>query len=583
MNPTIPEGYKAVDTETSSWGDGSSSPTAENVNNGLVIEDRNGSQFVWIPVETAVASSESEGTTNKAMAIKSENDYKGLLYDFTDSNPSTSTVISGCTTTTWDYREPDIVSNYDNNTSYNNGLFTKSSLQQEYNKMIESVSKYHGFYVARYELGLEGTTPVSKNASTNAGVTTADASNSNTNMWYGLYSKSKEYAPEDSESSVVSSMIWGSQYDAMMNWMAKQGDAVGTDNDSKMNTTTVTGSSSNDIIRNIFDLYACHYEWTLEANTNTCRNLRGNVYNNAIGVVPPSYRGNFFNPASSSSYQSTRLTLYIKTGEEDSGLSAGDIAASEDKSSIYGATVKGYDCTNSAAVNNWKIFYADDSNIYLISDNYIPYNYIPSNTSGHKPNQGEYSRSAYFTNVINDYTGSASITDSRLKALNNDYFTKGYTSTAENMKSVAYMLDTDAWSVYAGNEAEYAIGGPTVEMLMKSYSEKYGVDYSAQASGNAGYQISSNGGSSWQYYINNMLSTSDSTYVINSTSNAYGMWLASPAANSAGILMIIYSSGSVGGSESYGHRYTEYGFRPIVCLKSDVTLQDNGDGTYTIK
>ena len=91
-------------------------------------------------------------------------DIRELLYNFTSSG---SEVHSGCTTTTSEKREPDIVSRYDNDTSYNNGLFTKSSLQQEYNKMIESVSKYHGFYVGRYELGLEGTLPVSKNASTN--------------------------------------------------------------------------------------------------------------------------------------------------------------------------------------------------------------------------------------------------------------------------------------------------------------------------------------------------------------------------------------------------------------------------------
>lgn len=303
MNPTIPEGYKPVDTETSSWGDGSSAPTAENVNNGLVIEDRNGSQFVWIPVEIAVASSETEGTTNKAMAIKSGSDYKGLLYDFISSG---STVKSGCTTTTSSYREPDIVSYYDNKTSYNNGLFTKSSLQQEYNKMIESVSKYHGFYVGRYELGLEGTTPVSKNASTNAGVTTADASNSNTKMWYGLYSKSKEYAPEESESTVVSSMMWGSQYDAMMNWMIKQGIDVTVKGN--RNTTTVTGSNSNDVLKNIYDPYGCHRDWTLEANSTRRRVSRGGSFS----LINSSSSRGSISPSSTDTNYSVRLTLYIK-------------------------------------------------------------------------------------------------------------------------------------------------------------------------------------------------------------------------------------------------------------------------------
>ena len=310
MNPTIPEGNKPVDTETSSWGDGTSAPTEEDVNNGLVIEDKNGSQFVWVPVETAVASSESEGTTNKAMAIKSGNDYKGLLYDFTSSG---STVISGCTTNTSGYREPDIVSYYDNDTSYNNGLFTKASLQQEYNNMIESVSKYHGFYVGRYELGLEGTTPVSKNASTNTGVTTADASNSNTNMWYGLYSKSKEYAPEESDKSVVSSMMWGSQYDAMMNWMVKQG--INVTATSTRNTTTVTGSNANDVLKNIYDLSGCHYEWTLEADYTYYRTIRGGY--SSISESPSTRDYASYSPNSTDSRNSARPTLYIKTGEED--------------------------------------------------------------------------------------------------------------------------------------------------------------------------------------------------------------------------------------------------------------------------
>ena len=305
MNPTIPEGYKPVDTETSSWGDGSSSPTAENVNNGLVIEDRNGSQFVWIPVETAVTSSESEGTTNKAMAIKSGDDYKGLLYDFTSSG---STVISECTTNTSNYHEPDIVTNDSYADGYNDGLFTKDSLQQEYNKMIESVSKYHGFYVARYELGLEGTLPVSKNAITNTGVTTADASNSNTSRWYGLYSKSKEYAPESSNKSVVSSMIWGSQYDAMLNWMQKNGENITSKNESKRNTTEVTGSNSNDVLKNIYDLYGCHSDVTLEAYATIGRGAYGGNY--IYNTYPCECSYNY--PSDTFSQITTRNALFIK-------------------------------------------------------------------------------------------------------------------------------------------------------------------------------------------------------------------------------------------------------------------------------
>ena len=196
----------------------------------------------------------------------------------------------------------------DNNTDYNNGLFTKESLQQEYNKMMASVEKYKGFYVGRYELGLQETQAVSKNANIIEKVTTAEASNTNTNMWYGLYSKCKEYAPESSNKSVVSSMIWGSQYNAMLNWMAKQGEPVGTIDNNKFNSTGTTGNNSNDVIRNIFDLYGCHREWTLEASANNFRISYGGDFGSSAS--PSNYTGN--SPIDENVNISTRFSLYIK-------------------------------------------------------------------------------------------------------------------------------------------------------------------------------------------------------------------------------------------------------------------------------
>ena len=287
---------------------------ASTIKDGLVIQDEQGNQFVWIPVETPVASAEADGTTNKAMAIKNGNNYRGLLYDFTSTG---STVKSGCTTTTSSYREPAYLtsSSYADESSYNqdedgNKIVTEDSLQKEYNKMMTSVEQYHGFYVGRYELGLEGTTPVSKNASTNSGVTTADASNSDTYRWYGLYSKCKEFAPEDSNKSVVSSMIWGSQYDAMLNWMQNNDNKNGVDVTATgtKNTTYVTGSNTNDEIRKVFDLYGCHREWTLEAGITYYRVIRGG-YSSAS--YAPSFRNGYYPNGTVSTY-SARLTLYIK-------------------------------------------------------------------------------------------------------------------------------------------------------------------------------------------------------------------------------------------------------------------------------
>ena len=59
-------------------------------------------------------------------------------------------------------------------------------------------------------------------------------------------------------------MIWGSQYDAMLNWISKNGYDVASIDNTKRNKFTITGKQKDDVINNIFDLYGCHREWTLE-------------------------------------------------------------------------------------------------------------------------------------------------------------------------------------------------------------------------------------------------------------------------------------------------------------------------------
>lgn len=279
----------------------------------------------------------------------------------------------------------------------------------------------------------------------------------------------------------------------------------------------------------------------------------------------------------------------------EKGITSEDIAKAKDKSEYYGAIVKGYELPSTTKTDvNWKIFYADENNIYLIADNYVEITNLPNSTTAdgkatsNRPNDGyiSYPRAAYFTNILGDYAGSSRITDSKLKALNNDYFTKNYSSTNENMKAVAYMMDTTAWNSKfkdVNNKAEYVIGGPTIEMLMKSYSQKHGVDYQARAKDTVGYEISTDGGKTWKNYMpdsSEYLDTEDSLYVINSNSNANFMWLSSPSANDTDNIMSVHYNGTVS-NRRYGD--AGGGFRPLVCLKSDIQLQKNVDGTYTIK
>ena len=220
----------------------------------------------------------------------------------------------------------------------------------------------------------------------------------------------------------------------------------------------------------------------------------------------------------------TGSTTPPETGGEE--VTAIDIAGD---TSAIGKEVEGYECTNAAGVNKWLIFYADESNIYLIADDYISATYCPKGAKGSAISQNSTYKLS-MDNVINDYEGAASITNSTIKALNNDYFTKygSQNSTYNNMKATAYMLDTNVWSVYAGEKAEYAIGGPTIELFFKSYNKRYETNYVASATSKTGYKIGSGSASGY-----NLTLSKEKTlpYVVTSTSKANATWLASPSAN----------------------------------------------------
>ena len=251
-------------------------------------------------------------------------------------------------------------------------------------------------------------------------------------------------------------------------------------------------------------------------------------------------------------------------------ISARYIFNSTNKTDYYGKKVIEYNCNYNIAINSWQIFYADSKNIYLIADNNIDYKYCPV------PN-------TYNTNIFSldkiilNYNGATNITDKRIQALNSDYFKTDSNNT--NMKAVAYMLDINVWNVFAGKQAEYAIGSPTIELFLKSYNEKYSTNYQA-SSDEYGYRISKDDGLSWDYFMYNAINTQDSLYV--TSSNPYGTFLSSPSCYSYYDIMCVSTDGEFR-IASYPYDLFNLGFRPVVCLKSNTFLEKVNDNTFKIK
>ena len=275
---------------------------------------------------------------------------------------------------------------------------------------------------------------------------------------------------------------------------------------------------------------------------------------------------------------------YSQTMSEDSiskitvPMSSKEI--SKDAGKYYGAEVKGYECENNG-VQKWRIFYADNSNIYLIADDYISYDKAPNGKNGTPVTKGNNDYQISFNNVINDYSEGAKYIKENSKGIKwlNQYLEKYEENTNENIKATAYMMDTNIWSTYAGEDAEYAIGGPTLEMYCESYKDTHQSKYLECGNINSnGYQIRWYGGS-WDYGQNGVANDYNEIYIKPNTSKAAAMWIASPSDYNNTNLMGGYYSNSI---ESYYYNGKGYGFRPIVCLKSETILQSQSDGSLKI-
>lgn len=143
----------------------------------------------------------------------------------------------------------------------------------------------------------------------------------------------------------------------------------------------------------------------------------------------------------------------------------------------YGKTVTNYECTNSAGAENWQIFHSDGENIYLISEDYLEQEYIPAGRNSSVIRK--YSSGYYFDYIIADYDGIVNVRDETItdpKVHKWAEYEANYNSTdASNAsKTIAYLLDTNVWSVYKNTSyADYAIGSPTVQLFFASLSDKY--------------------------------------------------------------------------------------------------------------
>ena len=152
----------------------------------------------------------------------------------------------------------------------------------------------------------------------------------------------------------------------------------------------------------------------------------------------------------------------------------------------------------------------------------------------------------------------------KMKQMNPAWKAKNGTIDKNNEKAVAWLCDTGEWTAYAtpDNSAlqqyvRYAIGGPSIEMYAKSYTE-------AAAASNVG------GSATWGFADNAIGYTYGGSRVSNAGKNQMFTtdcwWLASPDYANTNNGIFAYNN-------TFTNYFTyTYGVAPLVCLKSDFQL-----------
>ena len=210
--------------------------------------------------------------------------------------------------------------------SYTKDTFYKE-LQNEFDRTMESIEKYGGFYIGRYETGnLSSVTPVVKRLNTAIG----------NQSWYNMYLKMKNIS---NNKNVQTNMILGCLFDETLQWLIdtdeKTWKEVAQDSTSWGNyynvsfsytntsgtletkvqyssTRIPTGSTERNRANNIYDLAGNVFEFTTEVYLGGYRYVRAGSYNNTSGANGPVSRRGHVGTDTASDGIGFRSYLYIK-------------------------------------------------------------------------------------------------------------------------------------------------------------------------------------------------------------------------------------------------------------------------------
>ena len=315
----------------------------DDANNGIVIKDSNNNEWVWIEVpKTKVFAGLTINITG-TLTNQNYTDIKNKLIAYAGvyRNGSASQTRSDWT-----------------DEYYSGCGMSSDEYTAAYQKMLKSVYAYGGFWIGRYEAGIEGTTTETTNARTSSSgrisietspkaISQKDAIPYNYVYCSEAQALAKEMTPNN---SYTSSLMFGIQWDLVCKYLEVKGKLAIADINSnstswgnysnvgrtissdKAKQTTNTGSTWTAITgtkpassvllttgaseetnkMNIYDFAGNEWEWTLEKTSSSdhpCPYRGGSYY--STGSYGPTSKRSDNGTTDSSSNVGFRPTLYV--------------------------------------------------------------------------------------------------------------------------------------------------------------------------------------------------------------------------------------------------------------------------------
>ena len=278
--------------------------TSTSVDTGLVIADSNGNEYVWVVVPKSLYNNTNHNSNNEKKP-SSSTDYANIEYCL---QQYTATYRNG--TGYSDTHEAD---------TNNVGWLTSDEYTELKNSMLKSVYENGGFYVGRYEAGIDTTTGTNRNSE---GPTNSDGKYTIEGMsipvskadaypyTYVTRTQAQNLASNVNSGTKTSSLMFGVQWDLVLAFMYNKGNiadstltsnstAIGNYSDnlwtiknakaqystnygrtftacpnpfkkeSSSDILLTTGADSSFSVQNIYDIAGNVWEWTLEKTSDT--------------------------------------------------------------------------------------------------------------------------------------------------------------------------------------------------------------------------------------------------------------------------------------------------------------------------